>query len=97
MSLCPMANPFVGVVVWALPRFLCVLLFLLLRRNANLAGGFAGRFGFGGLFDLCLMICPFHGPYVSLYKTAFPCLRYCKDRALVRHRPNRRKKMLLRH
>ena len=54
MSLCPTANLLVGVFVWALPRLLFALLFFL-RRNANLAGGFAGRFGFGGfcVFELC--------------------------------------------
>ena len=38
-----------GIVVWALPRFLFALLFYL-RRNANLAGGFVGRFGFGRFY-----------------------------------------------
>ena len=45
-----------GVFVWALPRLLVVLLDL--RRNANLAGGFAGRLVLVVVFVCVYLICP---------------------------------------
>ena len=68
---------------WALPRSLLLRCFGV-RRNANLTGGFAGRFWFCWfwLFLVWFYVdLPFHWPNVSLYKTAFHCLRNCKDRA----------------
>ena len=44
-----------GVFVWARPRFLVVLLDL--RRNANLAGGFAGRLALVVCFVFVYLIC----------------------------------------
>ena len=44
-----------GVFVWARPRFLGVLLDL--RRNANLAGGFAGRLVLVVCFVCVYLIC----------------------------------------
>ena len=92
MSLCHEANLVVCVAVWALPRCFCFAVFVAKRKN--LAGGFAGCLGFlvVGCFFVDVMICLLHGPIESLYKIAFHCLRFCQDRALVRHRPNRRKK-----
>ena len=67
---------------WALPLSL-LLRCLALWRNANLAGGFAGRFWLWFLlFGLFLvMICRRFWTTRVLYTTAFHCLRYCKDRA----------------
>ena len=54
--LCPLANPFVGVLFGLLPLFVCLVCRFSFGRNANLAGGFAGR-----LAGLCVvwfvMIC----------------------------------------
>ena len=49
------ANLIVFCLCWALPRSLLLRCFAL-RRNANLAGGFAGRFGCGGLLFFCLSL-----------------------------------------
>ena len=67
---------------WALPLSL-LLRCLALWRNANLAGGFAGRFWLWFLlFGLFLvMICRRFWTTRVLYTTAFHCLRNCKDRA----------------
>ena len=67
---------------WALPLSL-LLRCLALWRNANLAGGFAGRFWLWFLlFGLFLvMICLRFWTTRVLYTTAFHCLRNCKDRA----------------
>ena len=74
------------------PFLVCFAVFGLAAKRKS-GWGICGSFWFRWfLFVLSLLICHFRGPYVSLYKTAFPCLRYCKDRALVRHRPNRKEK-----
>ena len=44
---------------------------LILRRNANLAGGFAGRPVLVFLFVYGYVDLPFHGPYVSCTKLLF--------------------------
>ena len=49
------ANLIVFCFCWALPRSLLLRCFAL-RRNANLAGGFAGRFGCGGFVVFCLSL-----------------------------------------
>ena len=49
----------VGVVAGPCPFFLVVL--LLLRRNASLAGGFAGRLVVWWCFGFCDLICLFYG------------------------------------
>ena len=49
------ANLIVFCLCWALPRSLLLCCFAL-RRNANLAGGFAGRFGCGGFVVFCLSL-----------------------------------------
>ena len=74
---------------WAWPRF-CVAL-LLWRRNASLAGGFAGRLVVwccsllvGDRFALVLANCAMY--YFS------PCLCLFQDRATEHLRPNSRKK-----
>ena len=86
-----------GVFVWALAPFLvCLGAVLLLPcfrwRNANLAGGFAGRrflcgcgFRWFVLIDLLIS-----RTYVLVQ--CFSCLLSCKDRALARHRPISRTK-----
>ena len=72
-------------VCWALPRSLLLRCFAL-RRNANLAGGFAGRFWlwwfccFLFVFDFVMICQRFWTTRVLVY-TAFHCLRKCKDRA----------------
>ena len=52
-----------------------------LRRNANLAGGFASR-----CFGLLIFFCyvngvAIDGPFGSFFTMIFHCLRHCKDRA----------------
>ena len=83
MSLCPKANLVVGVVVWALPRCFCFA--VVLRRNANLAGGICGSSCFL-VVGLCfvffdVMICQFSRTNRVLVQIAFHCLRFCQDRA----------------
>ena len=90
--LCPLANPFCGFCCLGSCPFVC-LVCCFSWRNANLAGGFAGRLGcvslvlFGVVWFACI-----YGPSVSLYKCSFDSLCSCKDRATVRYRPNSRKK-----
>ena len=88
--LCPLANLFVGVFVWALAPFVC-LVCCFFWRNASLAGGFAGRLAVSCDVGLLWFACSF-GPFRSLYKWLFYCLCSCKDRATARHRPYSRKK-----
>ena len=94
--LCPLANPFCGFCCLGSCPFVC-LVCCFSWRNANLAGGFAGRLGcvscvlFGVIWFACI-----YGPSVSLYKCRLDSLCSCKDRATVRHRPYpRRKKKFL--
>ena len=61
---------------WALPRFFVVLL-LFLRRNADLAGGFAGRW-FCAVWVFCVMIgFAIYGPLVlfTQFFTAYAIVR----------------------
>ena len=80
-----------GFVVWARPRFLVVLFFL--RRNANLAGGFAGRLV---LVGCCFCVCCDMPSIVILANCAeyrlFHRLCIYQDRATEHLRPNQRKK-----
>ena len=81
---------FVVVCVWALAPFVCLVCFSS-WRNANLAGGFAGRPAVLCCFwfvVICLHCRTFLGPCTMM----FYCLCSCKDRARVRHRPYSRKK-----
>ena len=86
-----------GVFVWALAPFLvCLGAVLLLPcfrwRNANLAGGFAGRrFLCGCVFSLFVLIDLLVSRTYVLVQ-CFSCLLSCKDRALARHRPISREK-----
>ena len=82
----------VGVLFGPCPFFLVVL--LLLRRNASLAGGFAGRLVVCWCFCFCDLICLFkfavqanRALYLFSHRS---CL--CQDRATVRLRPIPRKK-----
>ena len=51
MSLCPKANPFVGVVVWALPRSFCFAVSLAKRKSGR---GICGSSWFlFGVFSCC--------------------------------------------
>ena len=74
------------VFVWARPRSLLLRCFAF-WRNANLAGGFAGRFWLRFfLFFCCLicvdvMICQRFGTTRVLFLNAFHRLLNCKDRA----------------
>ena len=80
-----------GVLVWARPCFLVVLLSL--RRNANLAGGFAGRLALvGGWICLCsdmpsILILANCAEYFLFHR-----LCIYQDRASEHLRPNQRKK-----
>ena len=73
--------------------FLVVLLDL--RRNANLAGGFAGRRVFGGSFCFCVLALP---TFLILANRAeyhfFHRLCIYQDRATEHLRPNSRKKKI---
>ena len=60
---------------------LCCFAVLLFGENANLAGGFAGRFWLRFLVCVEVMICPRFLDHTSLFLNAFHRLRYCKDRA----------------
>ena len=63
-------------------------------RNANLAGGFAGRLVVGpGLSFGWIGFACFYGPTVSFYKCFLTTYSH-KNRASERHRPNGRKKRL---
>ena len=92
--LCPLANPFCGFCCLGSCPFVC-LVCCFSWRNANLAGGFAGRLGcvscvlFGVIWFACI-----YGPSESLYKCHLDSLCSCKDRATVRHRPYPRKKKI---
>ena len=70
------------VFVWARPRSLLLRCFAF-WRNANLAGGFAGRFWsfFGWFVFVVVMICQRFWTTRVLFLHAFHRLRYCKDRA----------------
>ena len=68
------------VFVWARPRSLLLRCFAF-WRNANLAGGFAGRFWLRFLVCVDVMICPHFWTTRVLFLNAFHRLRYCKDRA----------------
>ena len=55
MSLCPKANPFVGVVVWALPLFCCFAVSVAKRKSGwGICGSswFFGFLVFCGCYDL---------------------------------------------
>ena len=81
---------FVVVCVWALAPFVCLVCFSS-WRNANLAGGFAGRPVFFVLFLVCCDL-PALPDLLGPCTMMFYCLCSCKDRARVRHRPYSRKK-----
>ena len=73
---------FVDVFVGPCPVFCCFAV-LFCGETQIWLGDLRVAFGLG-VFCLLIgvmLICHFHGPYVSLYKTAFHCLRNCKDRA----------------
>ena len=74
-----------------------------LWRNANLAGGFAGRLVSWFLFAFLVVDCFCHLFYCTAGTTAFQstrfnsffiCLYQLQDRASERHRPNQRKENL---
>ena len=86
---------------WALTPFLLLFRCCFSWRNANLAGGFAGRLALC-LFRFCLFVVlvdlPSQGTTVFLaeFLIQFTCLYQFQDRALERHRPYQRKKRLAR-
>ena len=66
------------------PFFVASLFWFAAKRKSG--WGICGSLLVFGVFVCFLLfgamlICHFHGPNVSLYKTAFHCLRNCKDRA----------------
>ena len=88
LSLCPEANLFVGVVVWALPRCCCFA-----ESGWGICGSswFVVCCGFA-LFCYDLPMCTDQS---SPCTTAFHRLCFNQDRALVRHRPDQREKITL--
>ena len=93
--LCLLANLFVGVFVWALAPFLCLVAVSLDETQVWPGWGICGSSGLCVcvLFVLSWFAC-ISGPFGSLYKWDFYCLCSCKDRATVRHRPHSKKKKI---
>ena len=95
IPLCLMANRlgFLFCLCWALAPFPVVSLFFL-WRNANLAGGFAGRLLVCVLVVVVfflLWIChPYQGTTECLadFSIRFTCLYQVQDRALEQYRPH---------
>ena len=96
MSLCPKANPFVGVVVWALPLFCCFAVSVAKRKSG---WGICGSscFFLGSWCFVVVMICLFCTGQWSPCTIFSHRLYLFQDRALVRHRPIPRKKSAFRN
>ena len=82
--------------VWLRPRFVLFRCFLC-RRNANLAGRFAGRRCcrvFSLCFGLTMMCLVYEAKVFHIFCTIFYRFSHCQDRALERDRPQQKEKNL---